>query len=75
MLRQPTPQTSVEMIAHLRRQRWTGKQIALEVGVSAATVRTGWASTSSAHWSPYPSAAMSGNTQANSSMAGGKNSY
>lgn len=37
-LRQPTPQASVEMIAQLRRQRWTGKQIALEVGVSPATV-------------------------------------
>jgi len=37
-LRQPTPQAVVEMIEQLRRQRWTGKQIAVEVGVSPATV-------------------------------------
>ena len=37
-LRRPTPAASVERIAELRRQRWTGKQIAKEVGVSSATV-------------------------------------
>jgi transposase InsO family protein len=37
-LRQPTPAATVERIGELRRQRWTGDQIAKEVGVSAATV-------------------------------------
>ena len=37
-LRQPTPQAVVEKIEQLRRQRWTGKQIAAEAGVSPATV-------------------------------------
>src|SRR5258708_4683107 len=37
-LRQPTPATVVEEIERLRRQRWTGKQIAVQVGVSPATV-------------------------------------
>src|SRR5688572_28735985 len=37
-LRQPTPAPTVERITELRRQRWTGEQIAREVGVSAATV-------------------------------------
>ena len=37
-LRQPTPQAIVEMIERLRRLRWTGKQIARQVGVSPATV-------------------------------------
>jgi transposase InsO family protein len=37
-LRQPTPDATVERIAALRRQRWTGEQIAKEVGVSPATV-------------------------------------
>ena len=37
-LRQPTPADVVEWIAALRRQRWIGKQIAREVGVSPATV-------------------------------------
>ena len=37
-LRQPTPQAVIEQIERLRRQRWTGKQIAVEVGVSASTV-------------------------------------
>ena len=37
-LRQPTPQPVVENIEQLRRQRWTGKQIAAETGVSPATV-------------------------------------
>jgi transposase InsO family protein len=37
-LRQPTPASTLERIAELRRQRWTGKQIAKEVGVSPATV-------------------------------------
>jgi transposase InsO family protein len=37
-LRQPTPAATVAEIAALRRQRWTGKQIAAAVGVSPATV-------------------------------------
>jgi transposase InsO family protein len=37
-LRQPTPQRVVDEIEQLRRQRWTGKQIAVQVGVSPATV-------------------------------------
>ena len=37
-LRRPTPQAIVETIERLRRQRWTGKQIAAEAGVSPATV-------------------------------------
>ena len=37
-LRQPTPQEVVQEIEQLRRQRWTGKQIAVKVGVSPATV-------------------------------------
>jgi len=37
-LRQPTPQPVIEKIERLRRQRWTGKQIAAETGVSSATV-------------------------------------
>ena len=37
-LRRPTPQPTVERIEALRRQRLTGKAIAAEVGVSAATV-------------------------------------
>jgi transposase len=37
-LRQPTPDATVEQIAALRRQRWTGDQIARQVGVSPATV-------------------------------------
>jgi transposase InsO family protein len=37
-LRRPTPQAVVEKIERLRRQRWTGKQIAAAAGVSPATV-------------------------------------
>jgi len=37
-LYRPTPLDTVEKIAALRRQRWTGKQIAAQVGVSPATV-------------------------------------
>jgi transposase InsO family protein len=37
-LHRPTPAAVVERIAALRRQRWTGKQIAAEVAVSPATV-------------------------------------
>jgi transposase InsO family protein len=37
-LRRPTPQPVVEKIERLRRQRWAGKQIAAETGVSPATV-------------------------------------
>jgi transposase InsO family protein len=37
-LRQPTPAAVVADIERLRRQRWTGKQIAVQVGVSPATV-------------------------------------
>jgi transposase InsO family protein len=37
-LRRPTPRVIVEEIERLRRQRWTGKQIAATTGVSPATV-------------------------------------
>jgi transposase len=37
-LYRPTPEARAERIAALRRQRWTGKQIAQETGVSPATV-------------------------------------
>jgi len=37
-LYRPTPPAIVERVEALRRQRWTGKQIAAEVGVSPATV-------------------------------------
>jgi transposase len=37
-LRRPTPQETVRKVEQLRRQRWTGKQIAAEAGVSPATV-------------------------------------
>jgi transposase InsO family protein len=37
-LPRPTPQTVIAEIERLRRQRWTGKQIAAKVGVSPATV-------------------------------------
>ncbi len=37
-LRRPTPREVIETICQLRRQRWTGKQIAAEVGVSPATI-------------------------------------
>jgi transposase len=37
-LHRPTPATIVEKVKARRRQRWTGKQIAAEVGVSPATV-------------------------------------
>ena len=37
-LRRPTPIAIVERVEALRRQRWTGKQIAAKVGVSPATV-------------------------------------
>jgi transposase len=37
-LRQPTPQSVIDRIESLRRQRMTGQAIAAEVGVSAATV-------------------------------------
>lgn len=37
-LHRPTPTAIVERVAALRRQRWTGKQIAAEVGVSPASV-------------------------------------
>jgi transposase InsO family protein len=37
-LRQPTPQAIVAQVETLRRQRWTGQQISLAVGVSPATV-------------------------------------
>jgi len=37
-LRRPTPMVIVERVEALRRQRWTGKQISAEVGVSPATV-------------------------------------
>jgi transposase InsO family protein len=37
-LRRPTPAATIKAIERLRRQRWTGKQIAAEAGVSPATV-------------------------------------
>lgn len=37
-LRQPTPPEKLERVVALRRERWTGKQIAKEIGVSPATV-------------------------------------
>ena len=37
-LRRPTPAATIETIERLRRERWTGKQIAAEAGVSPATV-------------------------------------
>ena len=37
-LYRPTPMAQVERVGALRRQRWTGRQIAKEVGVSPATV-------------------------------------
>jgi transposase InsO family protein len=37
-LHRPTPEATAERIAALRHQRWTGKQIAQETGVSPATV-------------------------------------
>ena len=37
-LNRPTPDQSIEAIIALRRQRFTGKHIALQLGVSAATV-------------------------------------
>jgi len=37
-LRRPTPAATIETIERQRRERWTGKQIAAEAGVSAATV-------------------------------------
>ena len=37
-LRRPTPPETIERIEALRRQRWTGKRIALAVGLSRATV-------------------------------------
>jgi len=37
-LHRPTPEPTTDRIAELRRQRWTGKQIAQETGVSPATV-------------------------------------
>ena len=37
-LHRPTPGDVMARIAALRRERWTGKRIALELGVSAATV-------------------------------------
>lgn len=37
-LRRPTPQAVVDQVEALRRQRYTGKQIAAELGISPATV-------------------------------------
>ncbi len=37
-LHQPTPEAVVAEVERLRRQRWTGKQIAAELGISPATV-------------------------------------
>src|SRR3982751_536662 len=40
-LRRPTPPETIERIEALRRQRWTGKRIAITVGSSSATVSPG----------------------------------
>ena len=40
-LYRPTPAAIVEKVETLRRQRWTGKQIAAEVGISPATGLSG----------------------------------
>ena len=37
-LHRPTPATTIERIEALRRQRWTGKRIAMATGLSTATV-------------------------------------
>ena len=37
-LRQPTSATALEKVEELRCQRWTGRRIAAEVGISLATV-------------------------------------
>jgi DNA-binding MurR/RpiR family transcriptional regulator len=37
-VRLPTSQAIIEKIGQLRRQLWTGKQIAVKAGVSPATV-------------------------------------
>jgi len=37
-LRKPTPEAVVEQVEALRRQRWTGRQIAAELGISPATI-------------------------------------
>ena len=37
-LRRPTPAATIEIIERQRRERWTGKQIAAEAGVSPASV-------------------------------------
>jgi transposase InsO family protein len=37
-LRRPTPAVTIKTIERLRRQRWTGKQIATEAGASPATI-------------------------------------
>jgi transposase InsO family protein len=37
-LHRPTPQATVEQVERLRRQRYTGKQIAIDLGISPATV-------------------------------------
>lgn len=37
-LYRPTPAAIVEQVEALRRQRWTGQQIAAELGISPATV-------------------------------------
>ena len=42
-LRQLTPQEIIEKIERLRRQRWTGKQIAAEAGVSLVGFCVDWA--------------------------------
>ena len=77
-LRQPTPQAVVDEIERLRRQRWTGKQIAAETGVSPATVsrvlrRLGLNKLSA--WSrPNQSGAMNARSQASSSISISKSS-
>ena len=63
-LYRPTPQARVERIEALRRQRWTGKQIAVEVGSrrrQSAASSNASASIGSLRWSrPNRSADTSG---------------
>lgn len=69
-LGQPTPQLVVKEVERRRRQRWTGKQIAAETGVSPATVsrilRRLGLSSSAPLSQPNRSGAMSVKSPANS---------
>ena len=68
-LHQPTPEAVVAEVERLRRQRWTGKQIAAQLGISPATVSRilrCLGLTASPPWSrPSRCAATSASTPAN----------